>query len=142
MHVIKLMKTLPHIFPAPVEEMLWAYQTHIPVIEPLGCFGLLSLDDSLPLGEDSGNSHGRMKGFMSCVPGDVRKKGRRRGRAVERFGVQCCPLALGKNTEWKTLDPPVSGQSRAGPLYRAPRGPQESQLHVLTKSVSPFTAET
>lgn len=74
MHVIKLMKTLPHIFPAPVEEMLWAYQTHIPVIEPLGCFGLLSLDDSLPLGEDSGNPHGRMKGFMSCVPGDVRKK--------------------------------------------------------------------
>lgn len=87
MHVIKLMKTLPHIFPAPVEEMLWAYQTHIPVIEPLGCFGLLSLDDSLPLGEDSGNSHGRMKGFMSCVPGDMRKKARE-GVELEK-GLMC-----------------------------------------------------
>lgn len=74
--IIKLMKTVLHIFSAPVEEMLWANKTHIPVIEPFGCYGLLSLDDSLPLGEDSGNSHGRMWGLMSCVP--VGREGERR----------------------------------------------------------------
>lgn len=34
---------------------------HTPVIETFGLFGLLSLDDFLPLCEDSGYSHGRLQ---------------------------------------------------------------------------------
>lgn len=85
------MKTALHIFSAPVEEMLRAEQTHIPVIEPFGCYGLLSLDDSLPLGEDSGNSHGRMWGLMSCVP--VGREGEKR-QTLRKIGDAMLPPAV------------------------------------------------
>lgn len=64
LQTIKQMNAVLHVLPAPVEEMLWVQR------KPVGSLGLLSLDDSssLAVGEDAGNSHGRMKGFVSCVP--------------------------------------------------------------------------
>ncbi len=87
---MKLMKTPPHIFSTCWKDgrSLSVQQTHIPVIEPFGRFGLFFLDESRPLGEDSGNSHGRMWRLMSCVPA-IRAEGKESIKTEDKGNVAC-----------------------------------------------------